>query len=111
MDQSQTLRWTEIMPAADLAPGSMIGLEIGTRSIAIYHLEDGSFHATDNVCTHAFAHLSDGWLEGDVVECPLHGGCFDVRSGKGVCEPISKDLEVFPVEIRDGKLCVLLENE
>lgn len=110
MDQTRTPNWIEIMPAADLAAGSVIGLEIGTRSIAIYHLEDDSFHATDNICTHAFAALSDGWLEGEVIECPLHGGCFDVRTGKGVCAPITEDLRTYPVEVRDGVLFALLEN-
>jgi naphthalene 1,2-dioxygenase system ferredoxin subunit len=111
MDESKTPRWTEIMPAADLERGGMLGLEIGARTIAIYHLEDDSFHATDNICTHAFAHLSDGWLEGGVVECPLHGGCFDVRTGKAVCAPVTEGLATYPVEVRGGKLFALLENE
>ena len=58
---------------ADLEEGAMKGIELGDLQIAVYNV-DGEFYATDNICTHAFALLSDGFLDGDVVECPLHGG-------------------------------------
>ena len=51
-------------------------------NLALYHVGDAWF-CTDNICTHAFALLTDGWLEGHVIECPLHGGQFDIRTGKG----------------------------
>ncbi len=53
----------------------MKGIELGDLQIAIYNVE-GEIYATDNICTHAFALLTDGFLDGDVIECPLHGGCF-----------------------------------
>lgn len=85
----------------------MIGLEIDDHRIALYNVE-GTIHATANVCTHAFALLSDGWLEGDTVECPLHGGRFDVVTGKAMGDPVDCDLRVFPVEIEDGVVRVFI---
>ena len=70
-------------------------------SLALYRV-DGEFFCTDNVCTHAYALLTDGWLEGHVIECPLHAGQFDIRTGKGLCPPITTDLRTLLVRI-DGE--------
>ncbi|MEN3304960.1 MAG: 3-phenylpropionate/trans-cinnamate dioxygenase ferredoxin component, partial [Micromonosporaceae bacterium] len=47
---------------------------------------DGGIYAIDDTCTHQDASLSDGWLDGCQVECPLHGSRFDLRTGE-VDEP------------------------
>jgi len=43
--------------------------------------------------------LTDGLLEDDMVECPLHGGCFNVKTGKALCEPVETDLRVYPTRL------------
>ena len=91
--------WVRVASAGDIAVGSAIPVEINGLSLAIYHLADGTFHCTDNICTHAFALLSDGWLEGTTIECPLHAGQFDVCTGKGLGAPIEEDLKIFAVKI------------
>jgi hypothetical protein len=50
---------------------------------------------------HEEASLSEGYLEGGVVECPLHQATFDVRTGKSLTPPATEDLQVFDVEV-DG---------
>ena len=64
--------------------------------IALYEV-GGQLFATDNECTHALAMLTDGWLEDDVVECPLHGGKFSVRTGEGLCAPITCGVRTYEV--------------
>lgn len=76
----------------------MLAATVGDRQIALYNVE-GEIYATDNVCTHAFAILTDGWLDGDVIECPLHGGRFEVKTGKGLGPPIPCDLKTYPVRV------------
>ncbi len=90
--------WTTVAQRSDVQPGEVLAVEVGSQRIALYNL-DGEIHATDNVCTHAFALMSDGYLEGDIIECPLHGGRFEVRTGKGLGPPISCDLKTFPVRL------------
>ena len=85
---------------SDIAPGEALRIEIGEREIAIFNL-DGVFYATSDVCTHSFASLSDGFIEEDCVECPLHGGRFDIKTGAAIEEPCTEDLETFPVRV-DG---------
>lgn len=75
-----------------------MGVEVGGLSIALYNV-GGEIYATDNVCTHAFAALTDGYLDGDIVECPLHGGCFKVQTGEGQGEPITENLKTYPVRV------------
>ena len=76
------------------------------QKIAIYHLEDGRVFATANVCTHEFALLSDGWLEGCEVECPLHSGRFDVTTGRALCEPLKRDKQRYDVDDRDDGIFI-----
>ena len=99
-----TTAWTPLAALADIPAGEMLAVQAGSRRLAIFHTEDGQVHVTDNVCTHEYALLTDGWLEGCEIECPLHAGRFDVRTGKGLCAPITADLAVYPAEIRDGHI-------
>jgi nitrite reductase/ring-hydroxylating ferredoxin subunit len=55
-------------------------------------------YATHDVCTHAYALLSEGYIEGDVVECPLHGALFEIRSGKCLAVGTS-DVATYPVRV------------
>jgi naphthalene 1,2-dioxygenase system ferredoxin subunit len=80
--------WVRVAGRGDLTAGEVIGVEAGGRSIAVYDC-DGELFATDNICTHAYACLSDGWLEGSTIECPLHAARFDVRTGARGSEDLS----------------------
>ena len=101
-------KWVRVASVGDLANGDMTPVEVEGRSLALYHLSDGTWHASDNVCTHAFALLTDGWLEGDTIECPLHAGRFDVRNGAGLGAPIEHDLTIYPVRLDGDDVLVLL---
>ena len=100
--------WVRAAARRDLAEGEVIGVEIAGRSIALYDA-DGNLFATDNICTHAYACLSDGWLDGEVIECPLHAARFDIRSGKVLDPPATEDLKTYPVRIVDGEIQVRLD--
>ena len=74
------------------------------RRVAVY-LVEGKVYATDDRCTHGNSSLTeDGCLEGHIVECGMHLGTFDVRTGEAVGPPCTKALRTYPVEIRDGQV-------
>ncbi len=50
--------------------------------------------------------LAEGWLEENCVECPLHAGRFDVRTGKAMCEPLEEDIRTFAVKEEGGEIFV-----
>ncbi len=102
--------WVRVASTADVAEGQAIGVRVGDREIALYHLPSGEFCATDNVCTHEYAQLSDGWLENGQIECALHAGRFDVRTGRALCAPVEKDLPIFEVKVEGNDLLVKLSD-
>ncbi len=97
--------WVVVASVADVEEGGALGVEVNGLQLAVYHVGD-AWYCTDNVCTHAFALLTDGWLEDHVIECPLHGGQFDIRTGEGLCPPIAKDVQTFPVRIEGTDVLV-----
>lgn len=102
--------WLSVASAADLEAGAMMGVELGDLRVALYNV-DGAFFATENVCTHAFAILTDGWFEDGVVECPLHAGRFDVKTGAAQGDPVTCDLRIFRTRVVEGVVEVLLHAE
>lgn len=100
--------WFSVASVDELPPGCSVCVRVQDRDIAVYRLVSGELRASDNRCTHEDASLSDGWLDGDVIECPLHGGRFDLTTGHGLCSPIVEPIEVFPVKVVGGRIAVLI---
>ena len=107
---SETNDWVTVGAASKLAAGEMTGVQVGDREVALYNI-GGQIKATDNLCTHAFAYLTDGWLEEGIVECPLHGGRFEVETGKGMGPPIPCDVAVHAVRVVGDDIQVKLSPE
>jgi len=100
------MKLIKVCAAAEVNPGEMRPVESDDLPpIALYNI-DGDFYATSNICTHAIAILTDGYLDGETVECPLHGGCFNVRTGEATHFPCEESLETFEVEVRDGDVFI-----
>lgn len=99
--------WTEAAAVADVPQDDVIGVEVAGRDIALYGV-DGEIYASDNICTHGRARLCDGFLDGHEIECPLHQGKFDVRSGKALCAPLAEDVRTYPVRIENGRVWLAL---
>ena len=100
--------WVRAATRDDLGEGEVIGVELGGRSIALYKL-DGEVFATDNICTHAYACLSDGWIDGGAIECPLHAARFDIRTGQVLDPPATEDVKAYPARIVGDDIEVRLD--
>ena len=90
--------FVQVARAADVPKGGMLEISIGSRSIVLCHTRDGWF-ALDNVCTHAYAKLSEGRLRRRKVICPLHGGSFDCRTGAAIGSPAVLPLGTYLVRV------------
>ena len=102
------MSWTRLCTDDDVSEGEMRAFEIGETRVALYCV-DGHFFATSNVCPHAFALLTDGWLDGTVVECPLHAAQFDICTGAVLSGPADCALQSYPLRQVDGWVEVELE--
>lgn len=105
---SDSLSWIGVAAEEDLPPGAILCVRAQGRDLAVYRLVTGELRASDNRCTHEEASLADGWLDGQVIECPLHGGRFDLDTGRGLCSPIERALEVFAVKVQEGRIVVAI---
>ena len=95
---------------ADIAPETVKAYEIGDRRLAVYNI-DGGFYITDDECTHASASLADGMLEDGVIECSLHFGAFDVKTGAVKQPPCSVALRTYKVLLQGDDVCVDLDKD
>ncbi|KDB51690.1 Rieske (2Fe-2S) domain-containing protein [Sphaerotilus natans subsp. natans DSM 6575] len=100
--------WIVAAARDDVPEGDVIGVRVDGREIALYEVE-GEIHASDNLCTHGAARMSDGFLEGREIECPLHQGRFDVCTGRALCAPLTADLRIYPVRIEGGQVLLRLD--
>ena len=98
-------QWIDLLAQDDVPEDDVVGVEAGGHDLAVYGVE-GEVYVTDNICTHGHARLCDGFLEDHEIECPLHQGRFDVRSGKAMCAPLTQDIRVYPVKIESGRVWV-----
>ena len=95
---TQAADWEIVGTLDDLADGTLLQTMLGDEEIVLCRT-GGNVFALHNWCTHADARLSDGRLEGHELECPLHEGRFDIRSGKALCAPLDADVRTFAVRI------------
>ena len=73
----------------------------GSVEVAVVHDENGKIHAVNDICTHGAVSLSDGDVEGDTIECWLHGSRFDLETGEPLSPPAVRPVAVYAVEV-DG---------
>jgi naphthalene 1,2-dioxygenase system ferredoxin subunit len=106
---TQPPQWVEIAGVDDIDPEEAKSCRVGNVLLALYNV-GGTFYATSDICTHAHAHLSDGYIEDDIVECPLHQGRFHIPSGKAVSAPVTEDVRTYPVKVEGGKVFVQVQT-
>ncbi len=100
--------WTPVATLDDFAASDAIAVVAAGKEIAIY-LVDGAVFATANRCTHGDARLCDGWVEGHEIECPLHQGRFDVRTGGATGEPAEVALASYPARLAGNRVGLQLD--
>jgi nitrite reductase/ring-hydroxylating ferredoxin subunit len=95
---------------SEIGPETVKAYEVGDRRLAVYNLA-GAYYVTDDECTHASASLTDGFLEDGVIECSLHGGSFDVKTGAVKAPPCSFSLRTYKVVLQGDNVCVDLDRD
>ena len=104
-----------VCSAADVPEAGALRVEApGPRGelvpVAVVRDEDGELHAISDTCSHQAVSLSEGDVEGCMIECWLHGSMFDLRTGKPTNLPATEPVATFPVDVRDGVVYVDTET-
>ena len=97
--------WMDALALDAVLEGDVIAVKVAGKEVAVYEVA-GKIFATDNICTHGHARLSDGFLEGQEIECPLHQGRFDVCTGKALCAPLNENIKIYPVKIEGERVFI-----
>ena len=90
----------------DIPPGELKRVEIGAVALCLAHVKDGRFCAVADVCTHEDVELSDGYLDGDEIECPMHGSRFHVETGAVRGLPANRPVQAYIIEVDGDDLIV-----
>ncbi len=97
--------YVEVADLSDVPPETPVRVEVDGTPICLVNV-DGTVHAVHDICTHAMASLSGGWVDEDRLECPRHGAPFSVITGQALTPPATAPLPVFGVAVRDGRILV-----
>jgi len=97
----------ELCSTSEVAPGGALKVEHGDLTLAVFNLE-GEFYVTDDNCTHGPGSLSEGYIEGDVVECNFHNGQFNIKTGEVVAPPCMVPIKTYRTVVEDGKVFILI---
>ncbi len=100
-----SLVYTPIAKIGDVAVGTAVRIGIRGLSVALFNL-DGAYYATAEICTHADVSLVDGYISGETVECPLHGSCFSIKTGKVLSSPATDALATYPVRLEGDHILI-----
>jgi nitrite reductase/ring-hydroxylating ferredoxin subunit len=92
----------KVLDAADLVPGKGALVIVNGQDVALFRRGD-EILAIGNECPHQGGSLCDGWVEGDIVICPLHGWEFDLRSGACMTVP-GESVPRYTATVEDGAI-------
>ncbi|MDP8908084.1 MAG: non-heme iron oxygenase ferredoxin subunit [Chloroflexota bacterium] len=106
---TQSNQYVTVAKVGDLEPGELMYVEVGDEPVCLINLE-GELYALNDTCTHEEASLSDGTIEGDEIECPLHGGAFNIRTGEPVAFPVVVPVETYGVRIVGDEVQVAVKS-
>ena len=95
----------KVAETGDLSPGQMKSVTLGDEELLLANI-DGNFCAIGNSCTHRGGTLSDGDLDGEEVECPLHGATFNVVTGEVIGPPAREGAQAYEVRISGNDVMV-----
>ena len=97
--------FVKVASVSDIGPGDMKVVEVGGEQVLLVNVA-GTIHACDDVCTHSYASLSEGDLDGAEIQCPLHGAMFNVATGAVITPPAEEALRSFEIRIEGDDVLV-----
>src|SRR5690606_24107069 len=106
------MNWKNVCTPSQVSEAQPFGTRIDGLQVAVFEHE-GRYYAIEDRCPHADTRLSNGFVEGCEIECPLHEARFDIRDGRCTHgrELTGRDVRSYPLRIVDGHLQIDIEHE
>ena len=95
----------ELCNTSDVEAGAAVRVERDDLTVAVFNVE-GEFFVTDDACTHGPGSLSEGYIEGDIVECNFHNGQFNIKTGEVVAPPCMVPIKTYKTVVENGKVFI-----
>ena len=95
--------WIDLGAADEFCEDTPVAKQAGGQPLAVFRL-GADVYALRDKCSHGNARLSDGYVEDGCVECPLHQGLIDIRSGAARSAPLTTAVRSFPVRVVAGRV-------
>ena len=99
--------WIFVCNESEIEMDDLKRFDHGDYTFCIYKIKDG-IYATDGLCTHEEFHLEDGLVMHGEIECPMHQGIFDIKSGKAVSEPACVNLKTYETKVEGSNIYIKL---
>ena len=93
---------------SELNPGRPMKVTLRDKDVCVVRVDQEVFAVAD-ICSHAEASLSEGEVNGEKIECWLHGAEFNLRTGEAMTPPATESLETYEVK-RDGDTVTIEER-
>ena len=97
--------WFEVASIGDVEEGEAIVVQVVGEPVALFKV-GGDFYAVHDRCTHGRASLAEGFVDDGCVECPLHEGRFDIRTGAALSGPVRQAVRSYPVKVEDERVSI-----
>ncbi len=97
--------YVRVAMASEVAADSLRVVEVGSERICLANV-GGKIYAIGDTCTHEECSLSEGLLEGKIVECLCHNSQFDVTTGKVVRGPASEAEPAYEVKLQNDEVYI-----
>lgn len=108
--ENATASWICLGKRSQVTPDMPLTVSYGETGVGIYEMDD-KLYAIEDVCPHAYALLSQGFVQDGKVECPLHAAIFDIATGECLDGPGGRDLKTYPVEVKGDDVYVQIKTQ
>jgi 3-phenylpropionate/trans-cinnamate dioxygenase ferredoxin subunit len=101
--------FTRACALTELEDGKPLAVTVDEVDVAVVRDEDAVYAIRDR-CSHAEIPLSEGDVDGCLIECWLHGSSFDMRTGDPTSLPAFQPVAVYPVRVEGDDVLVDVAN-
>jgi 3-phenylpropionate/trans-cinnamate dioxygenase ferredoxin subunit len=103
--EAEKLEFLAVATTEEVGSGQRILVDIGDLSLAVFNIA-GKYFAIADICSHDGGPLAEGEVDGASIECPRHGGAFDLATGRATRPPAVEDIPAYPVRVEGDQILV-----